>query len=532
MYRIVVADDEQFIVQLIRQLIDYEGLNVEVIGEAADGNAAFELVRSQKPDILITDIRMPCLDGLQLIEQIREHALPISVIAISGHRRFDYAYNALKYGVHDFIVKPINRKELNDSIAKAIQRLGREDSSNQHIEHIRQQIDIGSANLRRKLLEDCMQGNISGANLAQINRNYATKLIPGDYTGIAIRLDMPQQITGDSLIVRKCCETLDNALRSFADEYMFHFIERDASFLGLINTRHEQASQLMRCIKRMFEMLGITMDVYTNVRITIGIGCVAEHESRIADSVRMAAMASRIKCILGSQRIYHSADFASENWKAVLSAAQIEDLRLLLESGRTNGIKEWMSTVFNKSEDYYRKHPLLALSLGDSVLDNFMTLCRMQEIPIREELMLSEYASINRSACYQDYLQRITAFMEKVREEDRRMRMQRNNYPIECAKNYIAEHLGEPFRLEDIAEKTLLTPSYLSMLFKKEVGETISDYTQKLRLEKAKTLLRTTNLNLNEIAAQVGYTDPKHFSKMFKKMLGVRPQDYRKMYSW
>lgn len=78
----------------------------------------------------------------------------------------------------------------------------------------------------------------------------------------------------------------------------------------------------------------------------------------------------------------------------------------------------------------------------------------------------------------------------------------------------------------------MLAPNYLSTLFKKETGETISDYTQKLRLEKAKNLLRTTNLNLNEIAAQVGYSDPKHFSKLFKKTFGIRPQDYRKMYSW
>ena len=141
------------------------------------------------------------------------------------------------------------------------------------------------------------------------------------------------------------------------------------------------------------------------------------------------------------------------------------------------------------------------------------------------------YASLNRES-YLDYFQQIARFMNAVGQEDRRTRMQRNNYPIECAKSYIAEHLGEPFRLEDIAKKTLLTPSYLSVLFKKEMGETISDYTQKLRLEKAKALLRTTNLNINEISIQVGYTDSKHFSKVFKKVLGVRPKEYRKMYSW
>lgn len=532
MYRIVIADDEQYIVQLIRQLIDYEALNVEVIGEAADGASAFELVRSHKPDILITDIRMPCLDGLALIDRIRECAFPTSIIAISGYRRFDYAYNALKYGVHDFIVKPINRKELNDSIAKAIQRLGRENVTEHYIETVRQQINVNASQLRRKLLEDCIQGTFAMDNLAEINCAYATKLVDGHYTGVAIRLEIPQEITGDSLVVCKCFEKLDSVLQSFADEYMFHFLDRSALLVGLINTRHEQTPQLMRCIKRIFELLGITLDVYTHVHITIGVGPFVQDVCEIADTVRMAILCSRIKCILGAQRIYPSAEYLSANWKMSLTSAQIEELRQLLESGQEGIIAGWMSRVFSKSEDYYRKYPLQALSLGDSVLDNFRMLCHMQGISIREELLLSAYAAINHSESYLDYFQQIARFMNAVGQEDRRTRMQRNNYPIECAKSYIAEHLGEPFRLEDIAKKTLLTPSYLSVLFKKEMGETISDYTQKLRLEKAKALLRTTNLNINEISIQVGYTDSKHFSKVFKKVLGVRPKEYRKMYSW
>lgn len=532
MYRIVIADDEQFIVQLIRQLIDYEGLNVEVIGEAADGNAALELVRREEPDILITDIRMPCMDGLQLTEKIRELALPTSVIAISGHRRFDYAYNALKYGVHDFIVKPINRKELNDSIAKVIHRLGRENDAGRHIEHIQRQMDIRSTHLRHKLLDDCMQNACLRRGISEINRDYAVSLVPGHYTGIAIKLDMASELTGDSLIVRKCRETLDNCLRSFADEYMFTFMEQEALFLGLVNTRAEQTPQLMRSVKRLFEMLGITLDVYTRISITIGIGPSKADVEDIPDTLRMAAMSSRIKCVLGPQRIYYSDEFDSKDWNTNISAAQAEHLRQLLESGKADDIPAWMHQVYNRPEEYWRRHPLQALSLGDSILNTFQALCRIQEINIRRELMLSEQAAIIRCGSFQDYLQRIEGFIRNVLEEDRRMRTQRSNYPVECAKAYISEHLAESFRLEDIAEKVMLTPSYLSTLFKKEVGETISDYTQRLRLEKAKNLLRTTNLNLNEIAAQVGYTDPKHFSKMFKKMLGVRPQDYRKMYSW
>ena len=118
MIRIVIADDEQFIVQLICSLIDREALGVEVVGTASDGRGALEMTLEKKPDILITDIRMPCMDGIELIEHLRREGASTSVIAISGYKCFDYAYNAIKYGVEDFIVKPINKKELNASIPK------------------------------------------------------------------------------------------------------------------------------------------------------------------------------------------------------------------------------------------------------------------------------------------------------------------------------------------------------------------------------------------------------------------------------
>lgn len=533
MYRIVIADDEQFIVQLVRQLIDYQQLNVEVIGEASDGNTALELLTTLKPDILITDIRMPYMDGLQLIEKIREHKLPISVIAISGHRRFDYAYNALKYDVHDFIVKPIGRKELNDAIAKVVHYLNRKSQDDHHIEHIRQQMNISAVQLHRKLLEDCLQGSLNGNTLAQINQNYAASFLPGQYTGIAVRLDMSQEITSESLIVRKCREVLDNFLHDCADEYMFHFIDKEALFSILVNTRPEQTSQLTRNIKRMFELLGVTMDVYSHVNITIGVGSTVENIVGIPGTLRMAIMNSRINCVLGAQRIYSSSEFAIEkNRNQHISTVQTKELTQILEFGRINDVSSWLYSVFSCSEEYYRKHPLEALSLGDSILDTFQTLCRIRGINIDEDILSHEYAFINRCGTLQDYLQHIICFMQKVLEEDYQLRVQRNNYPVECTKNYVAEHLGESFKLEDIAKHTMLAPNYLSTLFKKETGETISDYTQKLRLEKAKNLLRTTNLNLNEIAAQVGYSDPKHFSKLFKKTFGIRPQDYRKMYSW
>jgi two-component system response regulator YesN len=198
MFKIAIADDEPFIVKLIRQLIDCEGLGVEIVGDASDGVAALNLVREKRPDILITDIRMPSMDGIELIEEIHKNALNVRVIAISGHRRFDYAYNALKYGVEDFIVKPIKKKELNDSIHKLLRRLDGGDEIPRTLKSLERQVQRGAARLREKLIDDCLAGVLRARSLEEINEAYMCRFEPGHFTGISVRLDFPHAFLEDS----------------------------------------------------------------------------------------------------------------------------------------------------------------------------------------------------------------------------------------------------------------------------------------------------------------------------------------------
>lgn len=532
MFRIAIADDESYIVQLIRQLIDCEGLNVQIVGDAADGRGALELVREKRPDILITDIRMPCMDGLELIEKIRESGIPTSVIAISGHRRFDYAYNALKYGVEDFIVKPINKKELNDAIAKALARLGGKKETSSQIEHLEKQATQNAARLRETLIEDCEKSAPIARSLEEINQAYLVRFVQGHFAGLAVRLDVPQALHADSPIVSKCRDTIDQTLKECAAEHVFVFSQQDSTFLGLVNTRPEQTGQLVRRVKKLFERLTVALDVYARISITIGIGMILSDPGEIGQSVRAAAMCVRIKCILGAQRIYYSEEYDRENLGASLNAAQTGALRALMEAGRPEDVAQWLQSVYAKPDAYYQEHPIEALALTDSAFDVFAALCKMQGIDLREEERVCGRADLERAVSFGEITRRLAAFFVRILEADRSLRLQRGNYPVERAKAYIAGHLGEPFRLEDISEAIDLSPSYLSNLFRKETGETISEYTQRLRLEKAKTLLRSTGMNINEIASAVGYADAKHFSKLFRKVIGAKPQDYRKMYSW
>ena len=532
MYRVIIADDERHIVQLIRQLLDCEHLNVEVVGEAADGISAFNMILEKQPDILITDIRMPCMDGIELIEQIRRDNLPVNIIAISGHRRFDYAYNALRYGVSDFIVKPINRKELNDSVAKLISRLNDECERSSQIEHLQRRVADSDADRRDRIVEDCLGNAFNCKTLEEINRTYAIDLVPGQYVGISVRIDLPQAGGVDLMLNRKCRLALDEYLRPRVAGYALSFSEYDSAFHGFVNLSENQAPQFRRQIKGLFEILTVETDIYARVAITVGVGTMTSSPERIADSVCEAAMCARVKCVLGAQRIYFCSELDCENMHAKLPGPSLEELRKLIDERRMDAVQPCVEGIFFKPRTYYLEHPFESLALVDAILGSFIALCKIYDIDIQQSEGDIAYGNVNHSNGFDEMLACVVNTMCKVLELDQRNRVKRNIYPVEYTKNYITEHLSESFLVEDIAEKLMLNASYLSSLFKKETGETISEYTQRFRLERAKALLRTTNLNINEIATRVGYSDARHFSKLFKKVVGARPQDYRRMYAW
>lgn len=207
MIKLLIADDEQHIIQLVRKLTDFERFDLELVGEATDGLTALHMVETLKPDILITDIKMPCLDGLELIEKIREKGLPISIIVISGHKQFDYAYSAIKYRVDDFIIKPINREDLNGALGRICTSI--RNAALAASDGPRPETAIW--NSRSQFIEDAVSRVVKAASIEQLNQDYTYRFGPGYFTGICIKLDLPE-LDGDfSAVMQKCLQATKNA---------------------------------------------------------------------------------------------------------------------------------------------------------------------------------------------------------------------------------------------------------------------------------------------------------------------------------
>lgn len=533
MYRILIVDDEERIVKLICALIDTQKLGVEVVGEAYDGRQALELVRSLKPDILITDIRMPDMDGISLIKCIREEKLSIHVIALSGYQEFDYAYNAIKYGVDDYLVKPINAQDLNSAIEKAISN-----------ETIAQSPPVATqtsqtSQTSQKIYEYFMDLLFSGQQFSmsvdQINQEFMLDFVPGSYFSLAVCVDSPLPEDDRHLVKAKLRDQLKNCLEEFCARAVT--VYRDSVFVCIGNIggsgsfEPEQArdgKSLNLRMKQVYERISIALEPYSNTTITIGLSETADTVSFLPQLVRDAWLCARVKYIRGTQRIYHIDQMDTPGANVQLSGAQTLELRRIIENRMVSTLASWMDNALADADALHR--PIQALQRLDAVYASFNQLCDLSGIPFAEEGDRRALAALRNASHYDETRAKLLDYMKSTLELDRKARQKNDSYYVTQAKKFMLENMDKQIRLEDLASYVALTPTYLSALFKKETGENLSDFLLRIRLEEAQQLLRLTAMSIGEISQRVGYASARHFSKMFQKQTGVRPLEYRRLY--
>ena len=529
MLRLIIADDEKHIVELIDKLLDYERHGLQLAGTAANGLEALALVEQQRPDVLITDIKMPGMDGLLLIKAIRERSIPVHIIVVSGHKEFDYAYGALKYGVDDFVIKPINRGELNEAVGKIKTQLRGPAEKSAAPGFSAASVKGSMEALHAQLMRDALVARGFPPALEEINRVYGVQFIEGGFLGICVRLVVPGIEKETSSITSKIKKAIEESYEGCMHRLIL--IRQGNLWYILLNMEKDNDDRILRRTKKLYVSIVLELDIYKDAGVTIGLGQTTGSPAGIPASLADAGLCSRMGMIIPGTGIFAASQLNMNENGPGITGTLTNGLRVLLETGHVNELPGWMQTVFCLPEEEYHQRPAYALSLLDAVFNVFFSLCRLLDVQTEQQREVLQQ-ELECARGFENTRAALLGMMQNILHTDYTQRLQRVSYPVSSAKEFITQHLSEVLRLEDIALHVQLSASYLSMLFKKETGENVSDYIQYVRLEEAKRLLRTTNLYVNEIAQQVGYADPKHFSKLFRKQTGSRPQDYRRLYSW
>ena len=525
MLKVIIADDEERVCRLVQMIVDWDTLGMEVIGTAANGLEALELLEDLKPDILITDIRMPGCDGLELIEKARAVLPHLQIALISGYAQFEYAQTAMKYDVGGYILKPIKK----DIITATLEKLGsacRERAEMEtESERLLQDSHKNSKLLKNRLLEDLLSRRITEPSVELLEREYGFIATDGLLQVVIVKIDCPFSLSRDpsiTVIKKKAQELYESTIAPLCENsvYQMNF----SAGYGLLCFKAENQILIRRALREYLNQLQAHR--YGGVEISLAISKAVGSADLLPASVleTQAAIAKRI--VEGTGRLLEAGKTDIQNDARKLidkynkAAQRVADMLSVEEADNiveelSNEIKSEglcgfiiIETVLAAAREFTER---LYMDNDTPGLQEFEEICEL-------------CGSVGRLLdCLRDYLKTQIGEM-KNRLENESIR------PIRIAKNYIMQHFDEQITLEDVSQAVGFSVSYFSKMFKKETGEGFSRFLTRVRIDRAKELLRDTNLSVVEVCLLVGYSDTKHFTGMFNKMTSLTPGQYRKLY--
>lgn len=523
MWKVVIADDEKLICRLIEALVDWPALGMEVVGKAENGLAALSMVRELRPHLLITDIRMPGCDGLELIRQARELDPELEIVIVSGYAHFEYAQTAIAYGVGNYILKPVNQEELNKTLQKIALRLEERES---HGPGGDGEADRPSPQrLRETLIRELLAGKREFTQ-EELARDYCLQLQDGLLQPFFLKLDLNHAELGDparAIIRQKVEEAFQTILLPICTQGAMYL--HDLAGYGLLVYPPQERERVRRGLRELLNRLEANKSLFGAVEFSAGLGSCIQDPRELADAMDAARLAAEERIIEGRGRIFEEVppDSGVPRQALLNHYTKLVDHALEVLDEEALGMAREGLRAGIASEPKIRGREVLELILdagkifalrageGNEAIQLFQHRCGHQGRP---ELLFQELERL--------HTETLQALRERKESENAR--------PIRLAKQFVQENYRRNITLEDVCGAVGFSPAYFSALFKKETGEGFSKYLTQVRIDRAKELLRETDMPVAEVCEAVGYNDRKHFTQLFHKMTGVNPAEFRRLY--
>lgn len=533
MLKVIIADDEPKVCQLIFNLINWDELGMEVVAISNDGEVAFHEICEKQPDIVITDIRMPTYDGIELIRRTKEKFPNIFFIIISGYSQFEYAQQAIKYGVEDYLLKPLKKAELRKALEKIAEKHHLMAVDKTEKENLRTALHSSSQKAKKNLIWEMLNtpGNAAwGKEIDEINSDYCCHLT-GPFFAAVVR-PYPRAINYSNemyhMLLSKLQLLVEKRLHDCCSEMISTIWDHEiVCFIDSYNASMQEIDKNMqKSIRDAFTLKGI----FKNFDVVVGVGHSVNTVKQLLDSYNAAKAALNDRVVYPGQAIIHSAPrpegeapplFDTDTRDAIISRFEHMDFNGVLKE--INKIKFKVNRQPYSGDDVFDCYRRIIETVFFSAKSYFtdFSLSDMNFFLKSYHFMLSvdqifDWLITELSAEFDHYL------LEKEYKESK---------PIVLAKQYINQNYKASISLENVSAAIGFNPAYFSSLFKKETGKNFLEYVTEIRINNAKSYLAKTDMNISDIAFNVGYTDIKYFSKLFKRNTGLSPSEYRKLFS-
>lgn len=502
MYKVMLVDDEKLILDGLQKIIKWEEHKLEITSIAQNGKDAIEQFLKNPVDIIITDINMPIKTGLELVEEIKKIDKNVRLIILSGYDAFSYAKQAIFLGVEGYLLKPIDEQELENCLKKIVLEL------EQDTNYILEAMPVRT-NLNRELAYKQLE------NLVEIRLNSNVHI---DCYFIITFLTH----SNNTDFIDKIEYVLNENIKKIVD--FFEIVYENANKIHIINycNQYIDIEQIETCVAYILQKLTIDYKINLFVAVSKPIKTIDE----LADEIKYLTKSMRFVLVYGFNKIITHKEFDKIKKQSIDSAKHILHINNLIMDNKAKDIEEYVNGLFNIEHITPQNIDELSakiLILIDDIFQEF----NLAEVYKKQDLIYSITTLYNQNNM--EDIKRI--LLEELNKIIRFMHtgLVRYNPVVKQAMRIIQKQYDENLSLKMLAQLCNFNPSYLGQLFYKEVGESFSDFLSKVRNDKAKELILTTDLKISDIAEKVGYTDTSYFYRKFKKYHGVCPSTLRQI---
>jgi len=508
--KLVIVEDEIRIREGLMNLLKKHKPAIEIVGVAEDGADGFEIIRSVKPDLIITDIRMPILDGIGMLKKLRREKIPYRVIVLSAYSEFEYAQQAIKLGVSEYLIKPIAADELMQAIENIEEQIISESHQKSQspqqfkaLKNIFYAILLGSTEVDSELTDFLMS---------------AYRLNSDDTFAI---LDI---YLGDGY--PKIVERLKEELTLLLDgaSFSFRMIE------------HKQSHELLLVIYNMADAAGTEKYfqhlIFSQIKIVnqfdMAFGWITfAGLEKMKESAQSIHRDMEWSIIFGKKALISEEGISKLRYEALPYPIDLES-RAKADVCAQDYTK--LQRTFQALLKYFKSRIFCPSDVKDAMVRFIWAVISViKEIEFNvssklDQQMLTE--SVTQAITWEELIRVTDLFCKTLCHVEEK---QTGNLVVRRAKSMIQDHYNQGITLDEIAEKLNITPEYLGALFHKEQGEPFSSYIKQIRIAKAKGLLIGTDMKIYSISSAVGYADPKYFSRVFRELTGHLPAEFRKL---
>lgn len=537
MRTVLIADDDENIIQGLLAHVPWKEIGLDVIGTTLNGADALDLILEQQPDILITDVYMPMIDGLELTERLRSLFPNIYIIIHSGYDDFDNARLAMRYGVQHFLLKPCPVQEIVKVLQEISHEIEVQEERNRLLKHSRDQLQQNLQYMKDAFIRELITIRHNPSNISEEKLRLLQLSKQGELIVASISLIRPPYLSkskerewqlmkfGASNIIQ---EMLQKARSKTETDY--HVVDYSDSTFVLVCFASSPGQDLEQISRSLCQRMADNILLYLKLSLMVGIG------------LQKTGVHEMITSFLESQRALEAAEFQEINkvytfseeraMKQLGAFAYPIDMLKELQLGIEQKDSERVLTVWDQfdaevlldqSTPLYVVQNICVSAISAFMLEYYTNHRLEEEKQAMSDWIKQVYAQRTRQDLSQWMKEQLRAWLRELKEE---LTGRKSHKLIRDVKEYVQKHYEEEFTLAEIADSLYVNRNYLSQLFKRVTAESFVSYLNNYRIDKAKELLREKQYMVYEVSEMVGYQNPTYFSQVFKSITGVSPSDY------